>query len=235
MGLVHMGRVLAQAEGSEEEAGADAWVETDLALDLGVTVCVLLVGPQCHISQERRATTQIALSVVQRWSGSSFWIGGLLLRTNPVEEVDMYVTGFSNVDFFQKRMTWLMRFLKNLFVARKKPKPGKVAAVFDNTFEDEVLKSHLPVVVDFWASWCMPCQVMSGLLNELAKEYANRVKVLKMNVDQNRSYPGQLQIRSIPTVFFFKDGSIVDKVVGVLPKSALTQKFDRLLKLTKKR
>ena len=87
-----------------------------------------------------------------------------------------------------------MGFMRNLLVARKRPKPGKVAAVFDDTFEDEVLKSHLPVVVYFWASWCMPCQVMSGLLNELAKEYANGVKVLKMNVDQNRFYPGQLQI-----------------------------------------
>jgi thioredoxin 1 len=124
-----------------------------------------------------------------------------------------------------------MGFLKKLLGTDKAPKPGKVNAICDEDFETEVLRSDLPVVVDFWATWCMPCQVMSGLMSELAKEYAEKVNVFKMNVDQCRGTAGIFGIRSIPTVLFFKDGKPVDQVVGLLPKDELAKKFDAIFNL----
>ncbi|UCE20524.1 MAG: thioredoxin [Gemmatimonadota bacterium] len=100
--------------------------------------------------------------------------------------------------------------------------------MYDDNFEAEVLKSDLPVVVDFWATWCRPCQVMSGLMSELAKEYAGRVNVYKMNVDQCRGTAQAFGIRSIPTVILFKSGAAVDRVVGLMPKDELAKKFDAL-------
>jgi len=125
-----------------------------------------------------------------------------------------------------------MGFLKNFLGSRKEVKPGRVVSVYDDTFEAEVLRSDLPVVVDFWASWCMPCQVMSGLMNELAKEYGGRIKVLKMNVDESRNTAAHFGIRSIPTVLFFRDGRKVGEIVGLLHKNDLALKFDRLLEST---
>jgi thioredoxin 1 len=106
---------------------------------------------------------------------------------------------------------------------------GKVVAVHDDAFAAEVLKSEAPVVVDFWATWCMPCQVMGGLMSELTKECAGRIRVMKMNVEENRETAQRLSIRSIPTVLFFKEGRPVDQVVGLMPKNDLAEKFERLL------
>jgi len=122
-----------------------------------------------------------------------------------------------------------MGLLNKLFGSDKTPKPGKANAIFDEDFETDVLKSDLPVVVDFWATWCMPCQVMSGLMSELAKEYAEKVKVVKMDVDQCRGTAQTFGIRSIPTVIFFKNGKPVDQVTGLLPKDELAKKFDGLI------
>ncbi len=122
-----------------------------------------------------------------------------------------------------------MGFLRNLFGSSGKPKPGKVITVYDDTFEAEVLRNNLPVVVDFWASWCMPCQVMSGLMSELAKEYADKIKVAKMNVDQCMNTAQAFGICSIPTVIFFSNGKVVDQVVGLMPKGDLIRRFDRLI------
>lgn len=124
-----------------------------------------------------------------------------------------------------------MGFLKRLFHSKGDAKPGKVNPLYDDTFEAEVLKSELPVVVDFWATWCMPCQVMSGLMSELAREYAGRVNVFKMNVDQCRGTSQAFGIRSIPTVIFLKGGKAVDQVTGLMPKDALAKKFDALCDL----
>lgn len=124
-----------------------------------------------------------------------------------------------------------MGILNKLFGSGGPPKPGKVNAIFDEDFEMEVLKSELPVVVDFWATWCMPCQVMGGLMSELAKEYAEKVKVFKMNVDQCRGTAQTFGIRSIPTVICFYDGKPIDQVVGLLPKDELAQRFERLCDL----
>ena len=121
-----------------------------------------------------------------------------------------------------------MGILNKLFGSGGPEKPGKVNAIFDEDYEMEVMKSDLPVVVDFWATWCMPCQVMGGLMSELAKEYAEKVKVFKMNVDQCRETAQSFGIRSIPTVIFFHHGKPVDQVVGLLPKDELMRKFDAL-------
>ena len=93
--------------------------------------------------------------------------------------------------------------------------------VTDGTFEAEVVKSDVPVVVDFWAEWCGPCKVISPKLEELASEYEGKFKLAKINVDENPGLPSQLGVRSIPTLFMFKDGQVVSNRVGDAPKSAL--------------
>lgn len=97
----------------------------------------------------------------------------------------------------------------------------KVVQLSDDRFETEVLKSALPVLVDFWASWCAPCKAIGPLVDGLAAEYEGRVKVAKLNVDENPATPGQYGVRGIPTLILFKDGKIVDQVVGAVPKSQL--------------
>jgi thioredoxin 1 len=102
-------------------------------------------------------------------------------------------------------------------------------AVSDASFEQEVLKGSTPVVVDFWAEWCAPCRTVAPVLDELAGEYAGRVKVAKMNVDENPSTSNKYGVRSIPTLLFFKGGEIVDRVVGAHPKAEIKKKFEAAL------
>ena len=90
--------------------------------------------------------------------------------------------------------------------------------ISDSTFEDEVLKAEGLVIVDFWAEWCMPCRMLGPIIEELASEYEGKVKVAKLNVDENQQIAGQYQVTGIPTVIFFKNGEIVDRYVGVQPK-----------------
>ena len=93
----------------------------------------------------------------------------------------------------------------------------------DGNFEPEILKSDIPVMVDFWAPWCGPCHVIGPVVEELAAEYAGRVKVAKMNVDENPATPSQYGIRGIPTVILFKDGKVFDQIVGAVPKSKVEE------------
>ncbi len=93
--------------------------------------------------------------------------------------------------------------------------------VTDDTFEAEVRNSDIPVVVDFWAEWCGPCKQIGPALEELSEEYAGRVKVAKVNVDENPNSPAQLGVRGIPALFLFKDGQIVSNKTGAAPKAAL--------------
>ncbi len=98
--------------------------------------------------------------------------------------------------------------------------------VTDVSFKDEVLDSKLPVMVDFWAEWCGPCKMIAPTVAELAKEYEGRAKVVKLDVDSNYQTSGAYDVRSIPTLLFFKNGQVVDKIVGAVPKQKLKEKLE---------
>ncbi|WP_412504502.1 thioredoxin [Roseovarius sp. SYSU LYC5161] len=94
-------------------------------------------------------------------------------------------------------------------------------AVTDDTFDAEVRQSDVPVVVDFWAEWCGPCKQIGPALEELSEEMAGKIKVAKVDVDQNPMSPGQMGVRGIPALFIFKDGEVVSNKAGAAPKAAL--------------
>lgn len=94
-------------------------------------------------------------------------------------------------------------------------------AVTDATFDAEVKNSDIPVVVDFWAEWCGPCKMIGPALEELSDDFAGRVKIVKVNVDENPSAPAALGVRGIPALFMFKDGQVVSNKTGAAPKSVL--------------
>lgn len=96
----------------------------------------------------------------------------------------------------------------------------------DASFEDEVLKSDLPVLVDYWAEWCGPCKMIAPILDEIAEEYNGRVKVTKLNIDENADTPPKYGIRGIPTLMLFKDGNVEATKVGALSKSQLIAFLD---------
>ena len=99
----------------------------------------------------------------------------------------------------------------------------------DSNFEEEVLNSDKPVLVDFWAEWCGPCRMVGPIVDELAKEYDGKAVMAKMDVDSNPDTSVKFGIRNIPTILFFKNGEVVDKQVGAVPKAALASKLDALL------
>jgi thioredoxin 1 len=105
----------------------------------------------------------------------------------------------------------------------------KPVELTDSSFETEVLKSTLPVLIDFWAIWCGPCQMVSPIVEELAGEYSGKLKVGKVDVDSNPSTAMQYGIRSIPTLLLFKDGQVVEQIVGAVPKRVLVDKLSRHL------
>jgi thioredoxin 1 len=97
----------------------------------------------------------------------------------------------------------------------------KVLAFGDGNFETEVIQSGTPVLVDFWAPWCAPCKAIAPVVDALAEEYDGKIKVGKMNVDDNPATPGKYGVRGIPTIVLFKDGKVMDQVVGAVPKAQL--------------
>ncbi|GAG99886.1 unnamed protein product [marine sediment metagenome] len=98
-----------------------------------------------------------------------------------------------------------------------------------NNFQQEVLESSIPVLVDFWASWCMPCRMLDPITEKLAEENQGKLKVCKLNTDENQNISAQYGIQGIPTLLFFKDGQEVDRIVGVTPKPIIQQKLDAIL------
>ena len=106
---------------------------------------------------------------------------------------------------------------------------SKPYEITDATFEKEVINSDKPVVVDFWAIWCGPCKMIAPLMEEFATEYEGKIKIGKVDVDNNQNIAVQFGIRSIPTVLFFKKGKVVDRVIGAYPKSHFQEKIDNLI------
>ena len=103
---------------------------------------------------------------------------------------------------------------------------SSIEHVTDDSFEPEVLQSDLPVLVDYWAEWCGPCKQIAPILDEVAKEYEGRLRVAKINVDENRQVPARFGIRGIPTLMLFRNGNVEDTRVGALSKSQLTAFLD---------
>ena len=104
-----------------------------------------------------------------------------------------------------------------------------VKQVTDSTFDAEVLKSSIPVLVDFWAEWCGPCRMVAPVVDEVSRLYEGRVKFAKVDVDSNQRIATQYQIRSIPSLYLFKDGRVAGQIVGAVPKQQITVALDKLL------
>ena len=102
-----------------------------------------------------------------------------------------------------------------------------VVEVNDANFEQEVLKSTQPVMIDFWAAWCGPCKALAPVVDEIAQSYEGKLKVVKMDVDKNAATPGRYGVRGIPTLLIFKDGVVKEQIVGYVPKETLQKAVDK--------
>jgi thioredoxin 1 len=101
--------------------------------------------------------------------------------------------------------------------------------VTDQTFDTEVIKASMPVLIDMWAPWCGPCRMVEPILKKLSDKYQGKVKFCRMNVDENQKTPSQYRVMSIPNMLFIKNGKVIDTAVGAMPESALQSKVDALL------
>ncbi len=106
---------------------------------------------------------------------------------------------------------------------------SKPVNITDDTFEAEVLLADKPVLVDFWATWCGPCKMIAPMLEEIAEEKSDVMKVAKLDVGTNTQTPGKYNIQSVPSLLFFKNGEVVDQVVGAIPKAQLAARLDKVL------
>jgi thioredoxin 1 len=107
-----------------------------------------------------------------------------------------------------------------------------VFEVNDGTFEQEVLQSEQPVLVDFWAAWCGPCRALAPIVDQIAAEYTGKLKVMKMDVDKNAATPGRYGIRGIPALLIFKGGKVAEQIVGYVPKDTIDKSLAKVLTTT---
>ena len=105
----------------------------------------------------------------------------------------------------------------------------EILEVSDATFDQEVLRSEQPVLVDFWAAWCGPCKAIAPIVHDMAATYAGKLKVAKVNVDENSATPSRYGIRGIPALLFFKGGKVADQIVGYVPQDVIDEKIKNLL------
>jgi thioredoxin 1 len=105
---------------------------------------------------------------------------------------------------------------------------GALLHVTDADFDQQILKSEVPVLVDFWAAWCGPCRTVGPVVEELAGEYSGKVKIAKLNVDDNKQTPSKYGVKGIPTLMLFKNGAVVDQIVGAVPKTKIKDMLDRI-------
>ncbi|MBW2030359.1 MAG: thioredoxin [Deltaproteobacteria bacterium] len=106
---------------------------------------------------------------------------------------------------------------------------GNLLHVTDENFDKEIINSDVPAMVDFWAEWCGPCRMVGPVVEELANEYAGKIKFAKMDVDKNKQTPARFGIRNIPTLIFFKGGQVTTTIIGAQPKSSIEQELKKLL------
>jgi thioredoxin 1 len=111
---------------------------------------------------------------------------------------------------------------------------SSVANVTDSSFEQEVLKAEVPVLVDFWAPWCGPCKAVAPVVEDLSQEYAGRLKVVKLNTDENPKTAQAYTIRGIPSLYLFKSGQVVEQIVGAVPKATLTTTINKHMEAVKR-
>jgi len=106
---------------------------------------------------------------------------------------------------------------------------AEILDVTDQSFEAEVLQSETPAIIDFWAEWCAPCRAIAPIVKDLAEQYGDKVKIVKMNIDENPSTPAKYEVRAIPTVLAFRNGEVVEMLQGARPKSAFEEMVRKLL------
>lgn len=106
---------------------------------------------------------------------------------------------------------------------------SELLQITDENFDEEIINSELPAMVDFWAEWCGPCRMVGPMVEELAKEYEGKIKVAKMDVDKNRETPTRFGIRNIPTLILFKGGEVAHTIIGAQPKTSIEEELKKLL------